>query len=103
LRYYFDRKQTPRTFDNGARLFLSPFPFANIARVELCPCEDGKIRTVDATGESMSFWQVPASTRVKGKHVSGFLAFDKESGPVFIAYSDKRNGALIVPQKETTP
>jgi hypothetical protein len=79
-RYYFDRRQTPTTYPNGARVFRTPFPFASIARVENCPCEDGVRRTVDATGE--------------GKHVSGFVTFDDDS-PRFLAYTYRRNAHLI--------
>lgn len=38
------------TYPDGSRVFHTPGPFKNIAKVENCICGDGKRRTVRATG-----------------------------------------------------
>lgn len=101
MRFYFDRAQTPRTYPNGSRVFRTPGPFSSIARVENVPCADGKRRTFDASGEPDTYFSLPGSVRVNGKHVSGFVSFDsgaidgRPEGFAFLAYAYGKNGAAL--------
>lgn len=64
---------------NGAEVFMTPGPFASLAKIKHCPCEDGKRRTVQITGQPDTMWSAPGcvSLRRRGKTVtvSGFVSF----------------------------
>lgn len=88
-----------RVYPNKAEVYYSFGPFATIAKVKNCPCEDGSRRTIFVTGYADTFFSVPARTTIhqKGKSlsVSGFISFadigiDEESGPYFIATGKRR-------------
>ena len=105
MRFYYDR-ENKRVHPNGAVSYYTPMPFAAIARVENCPCGDGVRRLVTATGYADTWFSVPASTRVKGKHVAGYIGFDsgadphRKDGPHFHAYINRVNAHLIrIPQE----
>ncbi len=53
------------------------------AKVKNCPIDGTHLRlTCYATGYADTYWSVPACTRRKGKHVSGYFCFTEE-GIVF--------------------
>jgi hypothetical protein len=79
---------------NGSRAFYTPGPFASVAKVERCPCEDGVRRNAFATAEADTFFSVPACVYVGKKTVGGYLASD-EDGWKFITYSHGKNAWLI--------
>lgn len=81
-------------YPNGSRAFYTPGAFASIAKVERCPCEDGKVRNAFATAEPDTFFSIPACVYVGKKTVGGFLA-SGEDGWRFIAYSHGKNAWLI--------
>lgn len=86
---------------NGSRCFRTPPPFRSVAKVERCPCEDGRRRTAFATAEADTFFSVPACVYVGRKTVGGFLASD-EDGWRFVTYKHGRNAALITPSETST-
>ena len=87
-----------RHYANGAVLFHTPGPFSSIARVENCPCPDGKRRVVVATAEADTFFTVLARITMKHQGVTrtvrGFLLF--ESGP-FVAEIGRAEGPEFNP------
>lgn len=48
-----------------------------LAKVQNCPCEDGKPRTVYITGQPDTYFSIPAATRVKGRYVAGYVTSDE--------------------------
>jgi hypothetical protein len=58
-------------------------------------CVDGRIRSARVTGEPDTWFSCPASVKVRGKTVSGFLVFDRGEQLEFIAYSYGKNGSLL--------
>lgn len=83
-----------REHPNGSRVHYTPGPFASVAKVANCPCEDGRRRVVYASAEPDTFFSIPALTRVRGKTVAGFLSSD-ENGWKFTAYSYGKNADLL--------
>ena len=79
---------------NGSRVYRTADPFASVARVENCPCEDGVRRTAFATAEADTFFSIPACVYVGPKTVSGFLTCDDE-GWRFVVNKFGKNAALI--------
>lgn len=68
---------------NGAVAWFHRWGPAHIlAKVQNCPCEDGKPRTVYITGQPDTYFSQPAATRVKGRYVAGYVTGD-ESGMRF--------------------
>lgn len=88
---------------NGSRAIYTAGPFHSLAKVENCPCEDGKRRNVFTSAEPDTFFSIPACVYVGKKTVSGFLSSD-EQGFKFTAYSYGKNAALLksATQQETT-
>jgi hypothetical protein len=88
-------------FENGSESILSTGPFSQLIRVLNCPCSDGKVRSVRVTGQPTTAFTVPASTRVNGKTVTGFLTMAPtykegvKEGYVFHANSYGKNGSLL--------
>lgn len=101
IKYSSKRLGEPTEHKNGSRSFRTADPFASLAKVENCPCEDGKRRTVHATAEPDTFFSIPAVTYVGRKSVAGFLSLDGEEGYRFAVYSRGKNAALI-PAKSST-
>lgn len=95
--YYYDGKNYRDTKD-GARIHFTPSPWASLAAIEHCLCQDGKRRYVRITGEPDTFFSVPArvSVSVKGKNVtvSGYVTYDDDE-PEFRAYTYRKNGHLL--------
>ena len=70
-------------------------------------CSDGKVRKVSRIAQTAdSFDSVPASVRVNGKHIAGFITVETEKGftvdmpddPAivkFYAYSYLKNGMVL--------
>ena len=85
------------SYPNGSRSYRTADPFASVARVENCPCEDGGRRTAFATAEADTFFSVPACTYVGKKTVGGFLTFDEE-GWRFVVTMEGKNAHLIAPR-----
>lgn len=95
MRYYAD-PQSATTYANGSVRFLTPGPFSSIAKVEHCPLPCGARRTVHATGEPDTAFSLPATVRILGKHIAGFLSFNGEhdeggEGWVFHPYRYGKN------------
>ena len=113
MRYCVDEKSGSARKD-GSVSFFTPLPFRALAKIVNCLCPDGKRRTVNITGDAKihpvsksssrlarketrepdTFFSVPATVKVKGKNVSGFVTYD--SGiegitPVFRAYQYGKN------------
>jgi len=88
-------------YDNGSQPILSSGPFSQLVRVLNCPCSDGKVRSVRVTGQPDTVWTVPASTRVRGKTVTGFLTMAPtykevvKEGYVFHSNKFGKNGNLL--------
>lgn len=61
---------------NGAIQWVSS-PYGCLAKVDKCPCEDGKARTVYITGQPDTYFSIPAATRVRGKYVGGYVTSDE--------------------------
>lgn len=79
-----DKRGEPR--ENGAvEWFAVWMGGPTLSKVDHCPCEDGKTRTVYITGQPCTWFSVPAATRVRGQYVSGFVTYD-DAGPKFVAY-----------------
>ena len=96
------------TYPNGSRCFRTPDAFASVAKVESCPCEDGKLRTAFATAEPDTFFSIPACVYVsppnrdassRTKTVTGFLS-SSEEGWRFTVNRAGKNAALITPNKQ---
>lgn len=79
---------------NGSRCYYTPGEFKSVAKVENCPCEDGRRRNTFATAEPDTFFSIPACVYVGKKTVGGFLSSDEE-GWKFTAYSYGKNAGLI--------
>lgn len=79
---------------NGSRSYRTADPFASVARIENCPCEDGVCRTAFATAEADTFFSIPACVYVGKKTVSGFLTYDEE-GYRFVVNQMGKNAELI--------
>lgn len=82
---------------NTARFEAGPWGFAPIA-VHNCLCSDGKRRYVWLTGHADTFFSIPASVKVQGKSVSGFVTTVEGSDPVdyeFHANIYGKNGHLL--------
>ncbi len=84
----------PTIYLNGSRVYCTPGPFASVAKVENCPCEDGVRRNAFATAEPDTFFSIPACVYVGKKTVGGFLSSD-DDGWKFITYSYGKNAGLI--------
>ena len=88
-------------YENGSESIMSRGPFSQLIRVLNCPCSDGKVRSVRVTGQPDSAWTVPASTRVRGKTVTGFLTLAPtylegvKEGYVFYSNILGKNGGLL--------
>lgn len=72
MRYYANPNDHT-LYPDGSKLYRTHGPFASIAKVENCLCPDGKRRTVHTTGEADTFFSIPASVKVKGKTVTGYI------------------------------
>jgi hypothetical protein len=74
------------------------FPWGFYVRARVL-CTDGRVRATSRIAETAdTFFSVPASVRVKGKAVSGYVTpRDEPFGTVyvFVAHSYGRNGALL--------
>lgn len=92
LKYRADGGVT--TYSNGSRCIRTAGPFASVAKVEQCPCEDGVRRNASATAEPDTFFSIPACVYVGSKTVGGFLSSGEE-GWKFTAYSYGKNAGLI--------
>ena len=62
-------------------------------------CSDGRRRYATITSEPDTFFSIPASVKVRGKRVSGFItgreSEDGRQDYEFIAYSYGKNGKLL--------
>lgn len=89
------------TFDNGAIGWRPGGPFDCLgpyAKVQNCPVHGTDLRlTCYATGYADTFFSVPACTRFKGRHISGFFTND-ESGCVF--HPHDKHKAVFAPGAE---
>lgn len=79
---------------NGSRCYRTSDPFASVAKVENCPCEDGKRRNVFATAEPDTFFSIPACVYVGRKTVSGHLMMN-DNGWKFIVDRGSKNAELM--------
>lgn len=72
------------TFANGAIGFAPGGPFdclGPFAKVTNCPIRGTNLRlTCYATGYADTFFSIPACTRRKGKHISGFFTCNDDNG-----------------------
>lgn len=99
--FYTSRKpDVTRTYPNGAVGYMTPMPFSSWAAWKNVPCEDGKRRAVYAVSDADTFFSVPAKVTVRknGKRytVAGFVSFTNDpEGPIFTAYSYRKNGAIL--------
>lgn len=100
--YYYNGKDC-RVTPQGARIHRSPSPWASLAAIENCECEDGKRRYVRITGEPDTFFSVPArvTVRDKGKNVTvtGYVTFNDDE-PEFRANAFGKNGHLLKGAKD---
>lgn len=75
-------------FPNGAVGYRPGGPFDCLgpyAKVVNCPIRGTALRlTCYATGYADSFFSIPACTRRRGKHVSGFFTMDDSGGIEFV-------------------
>jgi len=88
-------------YANGSKSILSTGPFSQLVRVLNCPCSDGKVRSVRITGQPTTYFSVPASTKVCGKTVTGFVTMAPtyeegvKEGYVFHSNKFGKNGSLL--------
>jgi hypothetical protein len=79
---------------------VEPF-YRRMVRVEDCLCPDGVRRTARITGEPDTFFSIPASVKVRGVRVSGFVAGrETEEGErdyEFLPYTYRKN-AWVFPE-----
>lgn len=70
------------------------FPWGTYDRAQVL-CSDGKVRATTRIAETAdTFFSVPASVKVSGKTVAGYLTI--EDGVVmFVAYTYRKNGGLL--------
>ena len=70
----------PFSFPNGAIGWRSGYPFDCLgpyAKVQNCPIEGTDLRrTAYATGYADTYFSVPACTRIRGKYIKGYFAFN---------------------------
>jgi hypothetical protein len=82
------RATEKRLFSNGAIGWSPGGPFDCLgpyAKVQNCPIRGTTLRlTCYATGYADTMFSVPASTRHRGKHISGFFTMDSEGGIEFV-------------------
>ena len=57
-------------------------------------CSDGRRRHARITTEPNTFFSIPASVKVHGKTVSGFITTENDDIH-FTAYSNRKNGDLL--------
>lgn len=93
MRFWFN-KDDSTSYPDGSVVYRTHGPFSTVARVANCLCEDGKRRTVYATGYGDTFFSIPAEVRVTGRWVSGFLTSD-DGGWRFTANAYGKNAALL--------
>lgn len=88
-KFYANPRDT-LTHPNGAIGYRPGGPFDCLgpyAKVKNCPIVGTSLRlTCYASGYADTFFSIPANTRHKGKHVSGFFTND-ETGVVFHPYA----------------
>ena len=95
-----------RKYALGTELTVSyPWGIINIAGKALC--SDGKVRTLKRIAETAdTFFSIPASVRVAGKTVAGYVTFSTVSGSSveteddpavvkFVAYTYGKNGGML--------
>lgn len=88
---------------NGSREWFAHWMGGpTLSKVEACPCEDGKARTVYITGHPDTYFSVPAATRVRGQYVAGFVSYDGDNGPTFTANGYGRTAGRMPAPEEAT-
>lgn len=96
MRFVYD-PSSANTAENGAVVYYTPGAFRSLSRIENCPCDDNKRRTVHITGEPDTAYTTPACTKANGKTVSGYISMDSgiaddsKAGPRFHATGKNRD------------
>ena len=87
---FYANPQTARTELNGAVSYAPGGPFDGLgpwAKVLNCPIEGTALRhACYATGYADTYFSIPACTRYRGKHITGYFT-TREEGPVFVPHS----------------
>lgn len=85
----------PFTFPNGAVGWRPGGPFDCLgpyAKVQRCPIAGTSLRlTCYATGYADTFFSVPACTRYRRRHVSGFFTIGSDGAVEFVPQSTHRH------------
>ena len=80
----------PYTFSNGATGWRPGGPMDCLgpyAKVTNCPIRGYNARyTCYASGYADTFFSVPANTRIRGKHISGYFIYGSGDGIEFVPY-----------------
>lgn len=59
-------------------------------------CSDGKVRTLSRIAQTAdTFFSVPATVKVKGRSVAGYISLSDEEVVTFHAYTYRKNGGLL--------
>lgn len=90
----------PAAANGAVEWFANWMGGPTLSKVDHCPCEDGKARTVYITGHPDTWFSVPAATRVGGKYVGGFVSYDGEAGPKFTANKYGRTAGRMLVKAE---
>jgi hypothetical protein len=88
-------------YPNGSIAVISHGPWAQLIAIKHCLCSDGRTRFARITGQPDTFFSVPASVKVQGKRVTGFVTMAPtyregvKEGYIFQANQFGKNAALL--------
>ena len=82
-----------RKYGKGTSVTQS-FPWGIYIRAQVL-CSDGKVRATSRIAETAdTFFSVPASVKVNGKTVAGYLTMEDDVA-LFVAYTYGKNGNVL--------
>ena len=85
-----------RKYEKGTSLTQS-FPWGTYVGGRAL-CSDGKVRALKRIAQTADTWfSVPASVKVKGYTVAGYISIDDDGVVKFHSYTYRKNG-LLLPQ-----
>jgi hypothetical protein len=94
---FYPSKTRFTSYPNGAVGYYTDSQFDALgpyAKVSACPIKVGTVTvhtlTVYATGYADTAWSIPACTKYRGAHVSGFIR-STDFGPEFVVHDRHRH------------
>jgi hypothetical protein len=83
-----------RNYSNGTSLIVQ-MPWSVFVGGHVM-CSDGKVRKISRISQTAdTFFSIPASVKVKGKTVAGYVTFSDDETATFVAYTYRKNGHLL--------